>query len=175
MANELLNYFTNNNFELEAQISLTNKSLSSPTQKEFNVMFQWLYKRIDPGYRFMKSMDAEIPPLLTQLHYPFEKSITKSQIAAVGGNNWHTFLGLLHWLMQLAQSIQFGGAKSGFALFGKDLWNRTAQQLLDRGVKVRKPPTQMRRQQAPDCGLSRAHEAGQHDPAQAVHRGGMLF
>ncbi|KIW08069.1 uncharacterized protein PV09_01007 [Verruconis gallopava] len=113
MANELLNYFTNNNFELEAQISLTNKSLSSPTQKEFNVMFQWLYKRIDPGYRFMKSMDAEIPPLLKQLHYPFEKSITKSQIAAVGGNNWHTFLGLLHWIMQLAQMMD-GYAKGDY-------------------------------------------------------------
>ena len=113
MANELLTYFTNNNFELEAQISLTNKSLSSPTQKEFNVMFQWLYKRIDPGYRFMKSMDAEIPPLLKQLHYPFEKSITKSQIAAVGGNNWHTFLGLLHWLMQLAQMME-GYAKGDY-------------------------------------------------------------
>jgi kinetochore protein NDC80 len=113
MANELLNYFTNNNFELEAQISLSNKSLSSPTQKEFNVMFQWLYKRIDPGYRFMKSMDAEIPPLLKQLHYPFEKSITKSQIAAVGGNNWHTFLGLLHWIMQLAQMMD-GYAKGDY-------------------------------------------------------------
>lgn len=113
MANELMNYFTNNNFELEAQISLTNKTLSSPTQKEFNVMFQWLYKRIDPGYRFMKSMDAEIPPLLKQLHYPFEKSITKSQIAAVGGNNWHTFLGLLHWLMQLAQMME-GYAKGDY-------------------------------------------------------------
>jgi kinetochore protein NDC80 len=105
MAKELMNYFTNNNFELEAQISLAPKSLFSPTQKEFNVMFQWLYKRIDPGYRFQKSMDAEIPPLLKQLHYPFEKSITKSQIAAVGGNNWHTFLGLLHWIMQLAQMM----------------------------------------------------------------------
>ena len=120
MANELLNYFTNNNFELEAQISLTNKSLSSPTQKEFNVMFQWLYKRIDPGYRFMKSMDAEIPPLLKQLHYPFEKSITKSQIAAVGGNNWHTFLGLLHWLMQLAQMME-GYAKGDFDFATADM------------------------------------------------------
>lgn len=76
-------------------------------------MFQWLYKRIDPGYRFQKAMDAEMPPLLKQLHYPFEKSITKSQIAAVGGNNWHTFLGLLHWLMQLAQMME-GYAKGDF-------------------------------------------------------------
>ena len=102
MAQELLDYMTRNNFELEMQMSLTQKSLSSPTQKEFNAMFKWLYNRVDPAYRFQKSIDAELPLILKQLRYPFEKSITKSQIAAVGGNNWHTFLGLLHWIMQLA-------------------------------------------------------------------------
>jgi len=102
MAQELLDYMTRHNFEIDTQMSLTSKSLTSPTQKEFNAMFKWLYNRIDPAYRFQKNVDAEIPPLLKQLRYPFEKSITKSQIAAVGGNNWHTFLGLLHWIMQLA-------------------------------------------------------------------------
>ena len=102
MQQDLLEYFTRNNYEMETQTTLTNKSLTSPTQKEFNTMFKWLYNRIDPSYRFQKNIDAEIPPLLKQLRYPFEKSITKSQIAAVGGNNWHTFLGLMHWIMQLA-------------------------------------------------------------------------
>lgn len=105
MANELLDYFTKNNFEMESQISLTSKSLTSPTQKEFQTMFIWLYKRIDPAYIFQKSMDNEIPALLKLLRYPYEKSITKSQIAAVGGNNWHTFLGMLHWIMQLANMM----------------------------------------------------------------------
>ncbi len=44
--------------------------------------------------------------MLKQLRYPFEKSITKSQISAVGGQNWSTFLGLLHWMMQLAQMLE---------------------------------------------------------------------
>jgi kinetochore protein NDC80 len=102
MASELMEYLTRNNYETETGTSLSGKTLTSPTQKEFTTLFKWLYNRIDPGYRFQKNMDAEIPPLLKQLRYPYEKNITKSQIAAVGGNNWHTFLGLLHWLMQLA-------------------------------------------------------------------------
>jgi kinetochore protein NDC80 len=102
MAQDLLDYFTRNNYEMETATTLTNKTLTSPTQKEFNGMFKWLYNRLDPAYRFQKNIDAEIPPLLKQLRYPFEKLITKSQITAVGGNNWHTFLGLLHWIMQLA-------------------------------------------------------------------------
>lgn len=100
---ELLEYLTHNNFELEMKHSLGQNTLRSPTQKDFNYIFQFLYHRIDPGYRFQKSMDAEVPPILKQLRYPFEKGITKSQIAAVGGQNWPTFLGMLHWLMQLAQ------------------------------------------------------------------------
>ncbi|KKZ62596.1 kinetochore protein ndc80 [[Emmonsia] crescens] len=102
---ELLEYLTQNNFELEMKHSLTQNTLKSPTQKDFNYIFQWLYHRIDPGYKFQKNIDAEVPPILKQLRYPFEKSITKSQIAAVGGQNWSTFLGMLHWMMQLAQML----------------------------------------------------------------------
>jgi kinetochore protein NDC80 len=79
--------------------------MKSPTQKDFNYIFQWLYHRVDPAYKFQKNIDAEVPPILKQLRYPFEKSITKSQIAAVGGQNWSTFLGMLHWMMQLAQML----------------------------------------------------------------------
>lgn len=102
---ELLDYLTHNNFELEMKHSLSQNMLKSPTQKDFNFVFQWLYHRIDPSYRFQKNIDAEVPPILKQLRYPFEKSITKSQIAAVGGQNWSSFLGMLHWMMQLAQML----------------------------------------------------------------------
>jgi kinetochore protein NDC80 len=102
---ELLEYLTHNNFELEMKHPLSQNTLKSPTQKDFNYIFQWLYRRLDPSYKFQKNIDAEVPPILKQLRYPFEKSITKSQIAAVGGQNWSTFLGLLHWMMQLAQML----------------------------------------------------------------------
>ncbi|KAL8919760.1 MAG: hypothetical protein Q9208_006626 [Pyrenodesmia sp. 3 TL-2023] len=102
---ELLDYLTQNNFEMEMKHSLGQNTLKSPTQKDFNFIFQWLYHRIDPAYKFQKNIDAEVPPILKQLRYPYEKSITKSQIAAVGGQNWSTFLGMLHWIMQLAQMM----------------------------------------------------------------------
>jgi len=105
ISQELLEYLTHNNFELEMKHSLGQNTLRSPTQKDFNYIFQWLYHRIDPGYRFQKAMDAEVPPILKQLRYPYEKGITKSQIAAVGGQNWPTFLGMLHWLMEIAQMM----------------------------------------------------------------------
>ncbi|KAL8661801.1 MAG: hypothetical protein Q9202_005298 [Teloschistes flavicans] len=102
---ELLDYLTQNNFEMEMKHALGQNTLKSPTQKDFNFIFQWLYHRIDPAYKFLKNIDAEVPPILKQLRYPYEKSITKSQIVAVGGQNWSTFLGMLHWIMQLAQMM----------------------------------------------------------------------
>lgn len=103
---ELLDFLAQNNFELEMKHVLSQNVIKSPTQKDFNYMFQWLYHRIDPSYRFLKNIDQEVPPLLKQLRYPYEKSITKSQIAAVGGQNWSMFLGVLHWMMQLAQMLE---------------------------------------------------------------------
>ncbi|KAI9831824.1 MAG: kinetochore-associated Ndc80 complex subunit ndc80 [Phylliscum demangeonii] len=99
---QLLDYLAQHGFEMEMKHALGPNAMKSPTQKDFNYMFQWLYHRLDPGYRFLRNIEQEVPPILKLLRYPFEKSITKSQIAAVGGQNWATFLGLLHWMMQLA-------------------------------------------------------------------------
>ncbi len=113
---ELLDYLTQHNFEMDMKHSLSQNTMKSPTQKDFNYMFQWLYHQIDPNYRFQKNIDAEVPPILKQLRYPFEKSITKSQIAAVGGQNWAMFLGLLHWMMQLAKMMdQYGAGRYDYA------------------------------------------------------------
>ena len=107
---ELLDYLTRNNFELEMKRSISQKSMSQPTQKDFEAMFQWLYHRIDPAYKFLKNIDVEGPFVLKQLYYPYVNSCSKSQWQAVGGQNWTTFLGMLHWMMQLANMIDKYGA-----------------------------------------------------------------
>lgn len=106
MGQELMEFLGQRNFEGEMKHNLTHKTMTSPTQKDFNLMFHFLYHCIDPSYRFQKNIDAEVPPLLKQLRYPFEKNISKSQLSAVGGNNWSTFLGMLHWMMNLAKMME---------------------------------------------------------------------
>ena len=106
MGQELMEFLTQRNFEMEMKQTLKHNTMTSPTQKDFDKMFQFLYHNIDPSYRFQKSIDTEVPPLLKQMRYPFEKNISKSQLAAVGGNNWSTFLGLLHWMMQLVKMME---------------------------------------------------------------------
>lgn len=106
MVQELLEYLAQGNFEMEMNYTLSPNFAKSPTQRDFNYLFQWIYKRIDPIHRFQKNIDQEVPPLLQQMRYPYVRGITKSQISAVGGQNWPTFLGLLHWMMQLAQMME---------------------------------------------------------------------
>lgn len=105
MGQELMEYMSQNDFEMQMGYILSPNVMKSPTQKDFNFMFQFLYHRIDPNHKFLKNIDQEVPPILKQLRYPFERSITKSQLAAVGGQNWSTFLGLLYWMMQLSQML----------------------------------------------------------------------
>ncbi|MCJ1358715.1 MAG: kinetochore-associated Ndc80 complex subunit ndc80 [Icmadophila ericetorum] len=106
LGQELLDYLTQNNFEMDTKHPLGQNTFKSPTLKDFTIVFQWLYHRIEPAHRFQKPLDTELPIIIKQLRYPYERNITKSAISAPGGaNNLPTFIGLLHWLMQLAMML----------------------------------------------------------------------
>ena len=106
MQKDLFDYLTANKFDIHMKQQLTARTLRSPTQKEFILMFQFLYKRIDPGYRFVRSSEQDIYSILKFLEYPYLGNITKSQLGAVGGTSWPTFLAMLHWIMQLVQQVE---------------------------------------------------------------------
>uniref|UniRef100_A0A060T258 Kinetochore protein NDC80 n=1 Tax=Blastobotrys adeninivorans TaxID=409370 RepID=A0A060T258_BLAAD len=107
MAEELLEYLSNYCDLGSYQVTLHDKMVRSPTQKEFAAMFKCLYHRLDPGYDFsQRAIEHDVYFLLKTIGYPYMESITKSQISAVGGtNHWPTFLGVLHWMAQLNLSI----------------------------------------------------------------------
>lgn len=106
MSQSIYDYLLDNKFELEMRHPLSQKTLKAPTQKDFVYIFQWLYKRLDPGYKFTKSIEHEVYFLLKTIQYPFLESINKSQISAVGGQNWPVYLGMLHWLVELNMSLE---------------------------------------------------------------------
>lgn len=106
MCQAIYDYLLDNKFEIEMRHPLTQKTLKAPTQKDFVYIFHWLYKRLDPGYKFTKSIEHEVYFLLKTINYPFLESINKSQISAVGGQNWPVYLGMLHWLVELNMSLE---------------------------------------------------------------------
>lgn len=98
---EIIDYLLQNKFDIETNHPVSIKSLKQPTQKGFIIIFKWLYQRIDPGYKFTKSIESDVYQILKNLQYPYLESINKSQISAVGGSSWHKFLGMLHWLARI--------------------------------------------------------------------------
>ncbi|KAF5099599.1 hypothetical protein D0Z00_001609 [Geotrichum galactomycetum] len=125
ISQETFDYLVKNQFEIETRHPLTQKTLKAPTQKDFALIFQWLYKRLDPGYKFTRSIEHEVYSILKIINYPFIDSINKSQISAVGGQNWPFYLGMLHWLVELNRSLDAFDNKA----YGTD--NHTEDDALD--------------------------------------------
>lgn len=105
MTQEILDYMAQNNFEAEMKYTIRLVPTAAPIQNDFNNMFQWLYRRIDPSYKFQKSLDVELPQLVKQLRYPYGTDISKSSISTITPTHWPKFLVLFHWMMQLAQML----------------------------------------------------------------------
>lgn len=107
ISQQILEYLLHNGFEMDTKHTLSPTALKSPMQKDFIMIFQWLYHRLDPHYRFQKGIEHEVLPILKSIRYPYASSITKSQLAAVGSPNyWPIFLGILHWMMELIQTME---------------------------------------------------------------------
>lgn len=105
MQSEITDYLLENGFEMDMKHQLAQNALQSPTQKDFYMIFQWLYMRLDQNYMFSSGKpETEVLPLLTNLKYPYVATITRTQLTAVGSQNtWPAMLGMLHWLMELAK------------------------------------------------------------------------
>lgn len=98
---EILDFLQTNDFDKELGIKSLERLLVQPTQREFVLMFQFLYGKLDPGYTFGPSTESDVFVLLKALNYPYLDGITRSTISAVGGRSWPTFLGMLYWLVKL--------------------------------------------------------------------------
>ncbi|CCE64348.1 hypothetical protein TPHA_0H01420 [Tetrapisispora phaffii CBS 4417] len=149
MQQDIINYLTSNKFEIETNLPITNKTLKQPTQKGFIITFQWLYQRLDPGYQFKsnnsnnvnsntnKSVELEIYQILKFLQYPYLDTINKSQISAVGGNSWHKFLGMLHWMVKTNISLD-----KSLKILDKSLIDENTQDLKSINEQNKLPLTQ---------------------------------
>lgn len=81
-------------------LPISPKILTNPSSKDFQSIFTFLIRQIDPTFSFQKRFEDEIPVLLKRLGYPF--NISKSALSAVGSpHTWPALLGVLTWLLEL--------------------------------------------------------------------------
>lgn len=86
-------------------IVLTQKTLLSPTQKEFQTIFKFLIsEQIDRGYQFTKKFEDECVSIMKDLKYPAMEHLGKTALATPGTPQyWPGFLAMFNWLVDLCK------------------------------------------------------------------------
>ena len=78
------------------------KILTTPSIKDFQHIFMFLYNRLDPGYSWQKKFEEDVLVLVKCMKYPYADSITKSTLMAVGSMHaWPSLLAVLIWMVEL--------------------------------------------------------------------------
>ncbi|KAI3654129.1 hypothetical protein MP228_000848 [Amoeboaphelidium protococcarum] len=90
-------------YECGYEKDLSPKVLASPSGKDFQMIFKFLYSRLDPHYPWNpKKFEDDVPLVLRGIKYPFVDQISKSALFAVGSvNSWPLFLAALIWIVEL--------------------------------------------------------------------------
>ena len=86
------------------QTAVSVKSLSTPSSKDIQCIFKFLYYQLDPFYKFEKKIEEDVHHVLKSLRYPFADQITKSVLYSAGSlHAWPTLLAMLMWMVELIQ------------------------------------------------------------------------
>jgi SMC interacting uncharacterized protein involved in chromosome segregation len=82
-------------------VSIT--SLKSPSKKDFQRMFIFLYGLIDPYFEFEESkFEEQAAYLIKALKYPYAETVSKSHIKnVVSPYQWPPLLGMLLWMVEI--------------------------------------------------------------------------
>lgn len=80
--------------------AVSQKTLNNPSAKDFQAIFTFLVRQLDPHFQWSGKFEDEVPQLLKRLRYPF--TVSKSALYAVGSpHTWPTLLGCLTWMVEL--------------------------------------------------------------------------
>ncbi|KAJ1549665.1 kinetochore-associated Ndc80 complex subunit ndc80, partial [Nowakowskiella sp. JEL0078] len=82
--------------------AVSQKTLQSPSAKDFQNIFKFIYAQLDPHFAYTKKFEEEVPIIMKGLRYPFADQISKSHLYSVGTMHaWPSLLALLTWMVEL--------------------------------------------------------------------------
>ncbi|KAJ1757070.1 kinetochore-associated Ndc80 complex subunit ndc80 [Coemansia sp. RSA 2167] len=85
---------------------LAPKTLATPTVKDFQNIFKFLYAQLDPRYAYMKKIEEDVLLILRGIFYPYVNNISKSHIYSAGSlSTWPGLLAMLLWLVELIECV----------------------------------------------------------------------
>lgn len=95
----LIHFLSEANYDRQ----ISPKILTSPSAKDFQLIFKFLYNKLDPCYAWTaKRFEDEVPFLLKSLKYPHADQISKNSLYSVGSmHTWPILLAALVWMVEL--------------------------------------------------------------------------
>jgi SMC interacting uncharacterized protein involved in chromosome segregation len=87
-----------------SNINVNQKTLTSPTGKEFQEMFKFFINFLVDGFTWGKSFEQDAFQLLRDLRYPSPENCGKTAISAPGTpQHWPYIIAMLNWLVDLCK------------------------------------------------------------------------
>lgn len=96
-AENIAKFFSENNYDG----ACNQRILNSPSIKEFQSMFKFIYSFIDPTP--FSRFEDDVLSILRLLRYPYISEITRSQLAAVTPHTWPVVLSMMSWMVDLVR------------------------------------------------------------------------
>lgn len=94
-------FLSENNFEG----NLSQKVLQNPSNKDFQMIFKFIFSFID-DYEYTNKFEEDVINILKILKYPYSSEITKSQLTAITPHIWPIVLSMLSWMIDLMLNIE---------------------------------------------------------------------
>jgi kinetochore protein NDC80 len=93
---KVLHYLFDNGYEEH----ITEKVLEAPSVKTFQSMLLFLFRQIDPAFKYTGKADDDIIGMLKGIGYPY--TVSKTSLANIGSpHTWANLLGVLSWIVEL--------------------------------------------------------------------------
>lgn len=94
-------FLSENNFEG----SLSQKMLQNPSNKDFQMIFRFIFSFID-DYEYTNKFEDDVINILKIMKYPYASEITRSQLTAITPHIWPIVLSMLSWMVDLMLSLE---------------------------------------------------------------------
>ncbi|KAF7682597.1 putative kinetochore protein NDC80 [Astathelohania contejeani] len=112
----IYNFLINNGYEGP----LTTKTLHNTSVKDFQNIFRFIYSFIEEEYEYGARFEEDVIGILRIIRYPYCSEINRSQLVATTPHTWPVILGMLAWLVGLAEISKMDEFVEDEQLFGLD-------------------------------------------------------
>ncbi|WUR04106.1 putative kinetochore protein NDC80 [Vairimorpha necatrix] len=94
-------FLSENNFEG----NLSQKTLQNPSNKDFQLIFKFIFSFID-DYEYTNKFEDDVINILKIIKYPYASEITRSQLTAITPHMWPIVLSMLSWLIDIMLNLE---------------------------------------------------------------------